>query len=186
MNQRATHPLDILINDNSLIMLEAMVPFVDYRLKKLLVIYIKYREFTLIMNNLNDIKFIDGCGFNKSADSTEDMVDVLLSTLSPDAAANISSARKMLSMMQAMEGLNNSPDLSSLFTAASNSGANAHTFTQTPDSRPDSSDSDLTDCHTASTTDTTAWPDSSASDNHNNPTSLYDSILNILEKESEI
>jgi hypothetical protein len=125
-------------------MLEAMVPFVDYRLKKLLVIYIKYREFTLLMNSLNDIKFIDGCGFNKSPSSTEDMVDVLLSTMSPDAAANISSARKMMSMMQTMEGFNTGFDLSP--------DTSSHTSTASP----------------------------------NNSGSLYDSILNIIENESEV
>ena len=34
MNQGLSHPLDKLINDNSLIMLEAMVPFVDFKMNR--------------------------------------------------------------------------------------------------------------------------------------------------------
>jgi hypothetical protein len=109
MKRGAYHPLDNLIKDDSLIMLEAMVPFVDYNFKKLLVIYIKYREFTLIMKGLNDKSLMEGCGFNKSAASTEDMMEMFLQTMSPDAAGNISNARKMMSMMQTMDNMNITP-----------------------------------------------------------------------------
>jgi hypothetical protein len=143
MNQGVVHPLDKLIDDDSLIMLEAMVPFIDYRFKKLLVIYIKYREFTLIMNNLNDIGYADRCGFNKKAATADDMMEVILSTMSPETAANISNAKKMMTMMQAAEAVKDFP-------------------ADAPESKP---------CKPEGGT-----PDKS---------SLFDSILNIIENESE-
>jgi hypothetical protein len=167
MNQGVAHPLDKLINDNSLIMLEAMVPFVDYRLKKLLVIYIKYREFTLLMNSLSDIKFMDGCGFNKNASSTDDMMEMLLSSISPNAAENISSAKKMMSMMQAMETLNTtSPDTGEQNTAtfSDTNGQNTTAFSDTNDTANNIFD---------------------FQNRENTQTSLYDSIINIIENESE-
>jgi hypothetical protein len=143
MNQGVVHPLDKLIDDDSLIMLEAMVPFIDYRFKKLLVIYIKYREFTLIMNNLNDIGYADRCGFNKKTATADDMMEVILSTMSPETAANISNAKKMMTMMQAAEAVKDFP-------------------ADAPESKP---------CKPEGGT-----PDKS---------SLFDSILNIIENESE-
>jgi hypothetical protein len=109
------------------------------------------------MNSLSDIKFMDGCGFNKNASSADDMMEMLLSSISPNAAENISSAKKMMSMMQAMETLNTvSPDTSE---------QNAAVFSDTNDTANNIFD---------------------FQNRENTQTSLYDSIINIIENEGAV
>ena len=47
---KRSHPLDNLIKDDSLYLLEMLVPFIDFPYKKLLVLFIKYKELTELMN----------------------------------------------------------------------------------------------------------------------------------------
>ena len=75
------HPLDRLINDNSFALLEALVPFVDYPYKRLLVLYIKYKEALALMNCFNDRSFIARQGFDCHPKSTEDFVSDLCNIL---------------------------------------------------------------------------------------------------------
>ena len=102
MNQGLSHPLDKLINDNSLIMLEAMVPFVDFKMKRFLIIYIKYRELSLLLNSLNNEQYVNICGFNCSDCSGEDMLQKLCAIMPQDVSESIANAKKMMTMMQAM------------------------------------------------------------------------------------
>lgn len=105
MSQSFRHPLDKLINDNSLLFLEAMVPFVDMKMKRLLIIYIKYKELTILLNNLNDGGLIEKCGFNCTPNSTEDVINSLCTVMPEDFSSSIGNTMQMLNMMQAMNGL---------------------------------------------------------------------------------
>jgi hypothetical protein len=182
MNQGVNHPLDKLINDNSLIMLESMVPFVDYRFKKLLIIYIKFREFTLLMNNLNDRKFIESCGFSRNSSSSDDMMEALLSTMSPDAAANISNAKKMMSMMQTMENLNFNNHTADFSDNHSND-YHDKPFNNSHDNHSDNYTNICTEDYHNNHSDDNCTDNYSDNPIHE---SLYDSILNIIENEGEV
>lgn len=107
-----THPLDILIPDNTLSLLEALVPFVDYSFKKPLVLFIKYREIMAIMQSLNNIDYISNCGFNCAPKSNEDFLTNILKYLPGDYAASLSQAKQMMSMFEMMNMMNHEKESS--------------------------------------------------------------------------
>lgn len=96
------HPLDRLIADDSLFFLEAMVPFVDYSLKKPLVLFIKYRELMSILHCLDDRPYIESCGFDYHAGNTEDMISHMCNFLPGNFASSIKQMQQMMSMMEMM------------------------------------------------------------------------------------
>ncbi len=99
------HPLDNLIKDKSSFWLEALVPFVDYKYKKLLIIYIKYKELKAILDCLEDIKYVESCGFNCKAHSMDDVITGLAGFMPKDFSDNIVQMKSMLDMMQTMNQL---------------------------------------------------------------------------------
>lgn len=99
------HPLDRLVGDDSLFFLEAMIPFVDYNTKKLLVILIKYREINSIMNSLNDPVLLSECGFDKHPKSTEDFISDLCFFMPDEIKNNIKQATQMMSMMKVVNAM---------------------------------------------------------------------------------
>lgn len=103
---KRTHPLDILIPDNSLSLLEALVPFVDYSLKKPLVLFIKYRELTAIMQSLNNIEYISNCGFNCKPKNNDDFISNILKFMPDDYASSFSQMKQMMSMFEMMNMMN--------------------------------------------------------------------------------
>ena len=103
---KRTHPLDILIPDNSLSLLEALVPFVDYSLKKPLVLFIKYRELAAIMQSLNNIEYISNCGFNCKPKNNDDFISNILKFMPDDYASSFSQMKQMMSMFEMMNMMN--------------------------------------------------------------------------------
>ena len=59
------HPLDNLIKDDRLFMMEAILPFVDDRMKAPLAMYIKIMELQTILNALRDTNYVNSCGLHK-------------------------------------------------------------------------------------------------------------------------
>ena len=96
------HPLDNLIKDKSIIWLETLVPFIDYRFKKYLIIYIKYKELTSMLEALEDKEFLCRCGFNCKASSIDDVINGLAGFMPKDFSDNIIQMKNMLDMMQVM------------------------------------------------------------------------------------
>lgn len=114
MNNQRPHPLDNLISDNSLFMLEAMVPFVDYQFKKPLVFLIKYREFQSIMQSLNDRSFLSSCGFDCKPQSTEDMLMQMCNFMPGSFGSSMKQMQQMqqmMNMMNVMESTNDVPNM---------------------------------------------------------------------------
>lgn len=93
------HPLDSLICDNSLCLLEALVPIVEYRYKLPLVLFIKYRELTEISKSLEDPFFLERCGFMCNSKDPDCIWDTLKKALPPEIGNQI---KQMKTMMQAM------------------------------------------------------------------------------------
>lgn len=100
-----SHPLDRLLNDNSIFMLEALIPFVDYNMKKVLVLFIKVRELSALMAKLNDPASLASCGFDCHVTSMDDMIDKMCDFMPPEFSNNIRQTIKMMNMMKMMEGM---------------------------------------------------------------------------------
>ena len=114
MTNQRPHPLDNLISDNSLFMLEAMVPFVDYQFKKPLVFLIKYRELQSIMQSLNDRSFLSSCGFDCKPQSTEDMLMQMCNFMPGSFGSSMKQMQQMqqmMNMMNVMESTNDVPNM---------------------------------------------------------------------------
>lgn len=101
------HPLDKLISDDSLWLLEAIVAFVDYPYKRMLVMLIKYKELMSILNSLNDKNYISNCGFDCHPKSTEDMINDMCKFMPGDFSSSIQNMSKMMNMMNAMNAASN-------------------------------------------------------------------------------
>ena len=154
------HPLDKLITDDSLWLLEAVVAFVDYPFKRMLVMLIKYKEVMSILNCLDDRNYISDCGFDCHPKCTEDMINDMCKFMPGDFSSTIKNMNKMMNMMNTMNSMN--------MTTAANEGDNftnnlSHLF------NTNNSDASKNTLNESNTTD--------SSDGE----SLYDSIINILD-----
>lgn len=96
------HPLDKLISDDSLFFLEALVPFIEFPYKKMLVLFIKYKELMSIMGSLNDREYINSCGFDCHPKSTEEMLTGMCDFLPGNIASSMKQMKQMMSMMEMM------------------------------------------------------------------------------------
>ncbi|MCM1081936.1 MAG: hypothetical protein NC393_02140 [Clostridium sp.] len=103
------HPLDKLINDDSLFLLEAMVPFVEYQYKLPLIFFIKYRELTMIMQRMNDRNYISECGFDCHPKNQEEMLGSMLSFMPSEYANTFQQMKQMMSMMEMMNSMPGQP-----------------------------------------------------------------------------
>ncbi len=99
------HPLDNLIKDKTSFWLEALVPFVDYKYKKYLILYIKYKEITAIMEALEDTAYVESCGFNCKAHSIDDVINGLTGFMPRDFSENIIQMKSMIDMMNVMNSM---------------------------------------------------------------------------------
>ncbi len=121
MNNQRPHPLDNLISDNSLFMLEAMVPFVDYQFKKPLVFLIKYRELQSILQSLNDRSFLSSCGFDCKPKSTEDMIMQMCNFMPGSFGSSMKQMQQMQQMMSMMNIMDNSNNTNNTNSDGNNS-----------------------------------------------------------------
>lgn len=146
MNQNSRiHPLDKLIADDSLFLLEAMVPFVEYPYKKPLVLFIKYRELMSIMSSLSNREYISSCGFDCHPATTEEMIADMCNFLPGNFSSSMKQMKQMMGMMEMMNmsqdgGSGNNP-LSSLgfpFPSGSTSTNPSTTTEESKDSLFDS------------------------------------------------
>ncbi len=130
MDNNRFHPLDILVADNSISMLETLVPFVEFPFKKLLVFYIKYRELTAIINSLNNRDFLKSCGFDCHPKTTEDMICDMCKFMPGNMVGNIKQMQQVFSMMQMMNQDNQSASMASMFGESGNSGFSQENITK--------------------------------------------------------
>lgn len=94
------HPLDRLISDDSLFLIEAMIPFVDNNAKRILVIILKFMELNAIMNSLNNPSILSSCGFDCKPQSTNDIIYHICEFLPDDMKASFNQMKQMSQMMQ--------------------------------------------------------------------------------------
>lgn len=150
------HPLDKLIRDDSLCIMETLVPFIDYPYKRLFILFIKYREITSILECLEDKKYITNCGFDCHPKTTEEMIENICSHMPSDITSKLNQMKQMLKSFELVNQLNQ--------TKTQNTASNT-----TPNSLDSTSNSAVTNQNSASNT--------SQPSSKNN---LYTSVLNIL------
>lgn len=101
------HPLDNLIQDDRLFMMEAIIPFVADNMKAPLAMYIKVTELQAILSALRDKDYVNSCGLHKDINNQEDILSSLAGCGFADIKAQFANMKKAMDMMKAMETMNN-------------------------------------------------------------------------------
>lgn len=190
------HPLDKLISDDSLWLLEAIVAFVDYPYKRMLVMLIKYKELMSILNSLNDKNYISNCGFDCHPKSTEDMINDMCKFMPGDFSSSIQNMSKMMNMMNAMNAASNDSSGNNSNNPFSVNFNNMNDINKMSEMIKMFNMSAATKNNSSSTSDyekasqlydefmnNSSHEDDTYSNNKNESDSLYESVLNILDNE---
>ncbi len=114
-NYNFHHPLDNLIKDDRLFMMEAILPFVDDRMKAPLAMYIKIMELQAILNALRDTNYVNSCGLHKDINNQDDILSALAGCGFPDVRDQFASMKKAMDMMKTMEAMNTQQSTDSLY-----------------------------------------------------------------------
>ena len=114
-NDNFHHPLDNLIKDDRLFMMEAILPFVDDRMKAPLAMYIKIMELQAILNALRDTNYVNSCGLHKDINNQDDILSALAGCGFPDVRDQFASMKKAMDMMKTMEAMNTQQSTDSLY-----------------------------------------------------------------------
>lgn len=109
------HPLDNLIKDDRLFMMEAILPFVDDRMKAPLAMYIKIMELQAILNALRDTNYVNSCGLHKDINNQDDILSSLAGCGFPDIRDQFANMKKAMDMMKTMEAMTTQQSTDSLY-----------------------------------------------------------------------
>ena len=105
-NGNFRHPLDNLIRDDRLFIMEAIIPFVDDNMKAPLAMYIKFMELKAIMEALRDPGYVNSCGLHKDINNQDDIFSSLANCGlmgGKDQLENMKKAMNMMNMMNKMK-----------------------------------------------------------------------------------
>lgn len=106
MQEPSHHLLDSLYPNNSLLLLEAMIPYVEPSLKLPLALLIKMQEIQFLMQVFNNPSRMEACGLNRSNNGSEEMFRVLCQTMGVDIMGQMKQMQQMQNMMSAMNAMN--------------------------------------------------------------------------------
>ena len=93
------HPLDNLIHDDRLFMLEAILPFVSDNMKAPLAMYIKIMELQAIIRALQDKDYVSSCGLHKDINNQDDILSSLACCGFPDVREQFSNMKKYMDIL---------------------------------------------------------------------------------------
>lgn len=136
------HPLDKLINDDKLFLLEAMIPFVDERMKAPLAMYIKITEIQLILRAFRNTNYVNQCGLCRDINNQDEILAALADCGFGDIAGQMNqlqSAMRMMNMMSMME--QSAPNRE--YDASLHEQSADEPDTLSPDTRPDRNEDDI-------------------------------------------
>ena len=108
-NGNFRHPLDNLIRDDRIFMLEAIIPFVSDRMKAPLAMYIKIMELQTILSSLQDKECMARCGLHKDINNQDDILSSLADCGFEDIKGKFANLKKMLDVMKMMESAKEMP-----------------------------------------------------------------------------
>ncbi len=106
MQESFHHILDTIYPNNSLLILEAMIPYVEPSLKLPLALLIKMQEIQILMQVLNNPTRMEACGLNRSNNNSEEMLNVLCQAMGMDVMRQMKQMQSMMNMMNVMNNMN--------------------------------------------------------------------------------
>lgn len=111
--EHCRHPLDNIYPNNSLLLLETMIPYVDPSLRLPLALLIKFQEIQFILNAFHNPQTMKACGFDKTSSNTEDMLLALCQSMGFDFTEQLKNVQNMQTMMNHMQTFQESSDMHS-------------------------------------------------------------------------
>lgn len=107
MKEPFQHPLDKLYQNNGLLLLEAMIPYVDPSLKFPLAMLIKLQELRILMQVLNNPSHMDAYGLNRGTGNSDELMTSLCKAMGFDFMEQIHTINQMQNMMHTMNAMQN-------------------------------------------------------------------------------
>lgn len=104
------HPLDNLIHDDRLFMLETILPFVSDNMKAPLAMYIKIMELQSVLSSLQDKNYMEHCGLHKDINNQDDILSSLADCGLMDVKSQFANIKKMMDMIKIMEASKETKD----------------------------------------------------------------------------
>lgn len=111
MKEPFQHPLDKIYQNNGLLLLEAMIPYVDPSLKLPLAMLIKLQELRILMQVLNNPSRMDACGLNRGTGNSDELLNSLCKAMGFDFMEQFNTIHTMQNMMNTMNVMQNMQDL---------------------------------------------------------------------------
>lgn len=109
-NGNFRHPLDNLIRDDRLFIMEAIIPFVDDNMKAPLAMYIKFMELKAILEALRDPGYVNSCGLHKDINNQDDIFSSLASCGLMGGKEQLENMKKAMNVMNMMNRMQQDGD----------------------------------------------------------------------------
>ena len=152
-NGNFRHPLDNLIRDDRLFIMEAIIPFVDDNMKAPLAMYIKFMELKSILEALRDPGYVNSCGLHKDINNQDDIFSSLANCGLMGGKDQLENMKKAMNMMNMMNKMKQGGDSESGVTGSgsADSGLTGSGFTDSSTADSGLTGSGFTDSSTADT-----------------------------------
>lgn len=152
-NGNFRHPLDNLIRDDRLFIMEAIIPFVDDNMKAPLAMYIKFMELKAILEALRDPGYVNSCGLHKDINNQDDIFSSLANCGLMGGKDQLENMKKAMNMMNMMNKMKQGGDSESGVSGSgsTDSGLTGSGFTDSGTADSGLTGSGFTDSSTADT-----------------------------------
>ena len=103
MKQSLQHPLDNIYPNNSLFLLEAMIPYLDASFQLPIALLIKVHEFRMLVEFFHNPTQMESCGFNRSQCGNEELLSMLCQTMGMNLPEQMPNMQAMMNMANVMK-----------------------------------------------------------------------------------
>ena len=111
MKQSLQHPLDNLYPNNSLFLLEAMIPYLDPSFQLPIALLIKLQELRTLVQFFHSPSRMESFGFNRSSCGDEELMSALCQTMGINLPEQMANMENMQNMMNLAGSLSLSPQM---------------------------------------------------------------------------
>lgn len=102
MNPSFQHPLDTIYSNNSLLLLEAMIPYLDSSLQLPIALLIKLQEMRTLMQFFHNPSLLERYGFNRMGCGNEELMSMLCQTMGLNIPGQMSDMQSILNLANSM------------------------------------------------------------------------------------
>lgn len=102
MNPSLQHPLDTIYSNNSLLLLEAMIPYLDSSFQLPIALLIKLQEMRTIIHFFHNPSQLEAYGFNRKNCGNEDLISMLCQTMGVNIPEQMANMQTMMNLANSM------------------------------------------------------------------------------------